>query len=315
MSVFAEPLTVVDSLTAAERVLIIDVSNLAHRSAWAYKDLTLHDGTPSGHVFGSTRLLISHLSNDFGPSPTLLVFAYDGRGARARRQEILPAYKATRDSDGRLNPVPQVKEVFRHIPGLHIEAEGFEGDDVIAAMAEIMSKRGKQTILLTADRDMWALMRHPGVRVFSPSKKRFVTLEDIEEEYLTPDPAKIPLVKAIFGDKSDGISGVFRLLRAHVKPTLNVDTVVDVDTFFAQAERSEIPPKTMAKLAESRAAIETNLKVIQPIQGIGVQHVNVVKSTDLNRSYLNIALLNWGCQSLPAQTGIFFGDQTFVKEK
>lgn len=303
-------LRIVDKPADADGVLIIDLSNLAYRASYAYSDLMTSDGRRSGHVYGSLRLLLATLKNDIPPGAWCLVFCYDGIKSKVSRQAILPSYKSNRD-ESRFNPIPDVHNVVVNIPGLHIKAENREGDDAVCWIVSKCQKDGTN-IILSSDRDLWALLKYPNVRILSPSLKRYVTPGDIKESYLVERPELIYLAKALFGDASDGVKGVERLLKKHVSPILNDENVTDVQEFYNAMDLSlkEVTPlKTKAKLIENRTRVEVNYKVILPdISGFGPSTVTHTAISQNNLEKLIADMHHYEARSLIDQASIFFGE-------
>lgn len=250
-----------DNPKEAKTVLIVDVSNLVYRALYANKDLKTSQGLPSGHVYGCIRMLLAafrDMGEDICP-----IFCYDGLNAKAKRQEILPTYKGNRTPHD-FDPIAGGKELIVNLPGLHIEKEGFEGDDAIFWAANLV--RPKSTIIYTGDRDLWSLSSLPNVKVYSPNKKRLVEKADWLEEYHVEDPGKIYMAKSLFGDPSDNIKGVERLIKKQVEPLLNNEKCVDLSAFYDMlVNKPESMTENMWK--KTLAAKETvliNYRVIVP---------------------------------------------------
>jgi DNA polymerase-1 len=250
-----------DSPAQAKTVVVIDVSNLGFRALYANKDLKTSQGLPSGHVYGCIRMLLAafrDLGEDICP-----IFCYDGLNAKAKRQEMLPSYKGNR-TQHEFNPIAGAKELLITLPGLHIEKEGLEGDDACAWAVELV--RPKPTIVYTGDKDMISLMAKPNVKVYSPNKKRIVEKADWLEEYHVEDPAKIYMAKSLFGDASDNIKGVERLIKKQVEPILNDEKCVDLAAFYAMLlEKPEsMTEKMWQKTLAAKDAVFANYSVIIP---------------------------------------------------
>jgi DNA polymerase-1 len=286
----------------ADAVLAIDVSNLGWRSAYAHENLATSDGRKSGHIFGSVRSLVSVLQNDLWSGKWCIAFCYDGANAGAVRRTIVPSYKSKRDPN-RWNPVPEVSEVFRFIPGLHIEKEGREGDDALAWVAKKCSPT-KPVVLLTGDKDIWALM-DSNVKILSPNLKRFVTQEDVVEHYGITQCKNIPLCKSLFGDPSDDIKGVERLQKKMVRPVIeelssNDAPLVSMGRFLAALAMEkpvEMSVKAYDKIIAERQRLEANYSIILPnLDGFGKESVvcapgNSVGLVDVLRRYECFSLL------------------------
>jgi 5'-3' exonuclease len=315
--------TLVDSPGAADGVVVVDVSNLAFRMAFAHQSLTTSAKKPSGHIYGSIRSIVALLRNDLDEGAWCLIFCYDGKRARAVRQAISPAYKANRE-DGRFDPRPDVRDTLWNVPGLHVDNPDREGDDGIVWMAEKSSRSGKKVVVWTGDRDLWQLMRHPGISVLSPNLGRYARPDDIKAGYHVSDPAKIPMVKALFGDSSDNIKGwsacrhkggaCINAGHAVVEPLLDFPGVDDVPSFYAAWERASgagefvLPKAKAAKLAAHREAAEINWKIIQPmVDGFDWSCVWKTETCAEARAALERRLSVYECFSLLPMLDDLFG--------
>ena len=245
--------------------LVVDVSNLAYRSSYGHNTLYTSKGVFSGHIFGAVQSLCSILRNELKGLQVACYFCYDGKGAKQERQKILPSYKANR-TEHDFNPIPEVCEILRLWSGLHIEQDGFEGDDAMAFCVEM--RKGKPTVVLTGDRDSWFMLKYPNCRIYSPNLKRFVEPSDLYEAYhLDNKPEGLHLAKSLFGDPSDGVRGIFRLLKKAVEPILNGQGVVTPNDFYnaLPAEKPDyMSANTYTKLKEGKETVQINYKVIIP---------------------------------------------------
>lgn len=329
---FARYATITTNPGTATGFVLVDVSNLAHRASHAY-NLTTSTGLNSGPVFGSMKLLMSTARNVLWAGSWMFVFCYDGAGAKTYRQALLDSYKSHRDPN-RYNPVPEVKNVLLDVPGFHVEAPGFEGDDAIAAMAARLVKRyagtgftaptrqdwsgpGKPIIVLSGDRDLWALKQYPDVGVWSPNLKRFVNTDDISDAYKTRRPELIYLAKSLFGDASDDIKGVNRLLKAQVEPHLNNPEVTDIESFYDAVDLADAATtslKTKAKLAEAKTQVKTNFAVVTPRLDISKADVMTTPAGLEQKGRLLDSLARYECASLFSEVENWFGTPFAITE-
>lgn len=314
---------IVSTPQEADGVVLIDVSNLAFRMAYAHQSLETSAKKPSGHVYGSIRSIVALLRNDLDEGAWCLCFCYDGKRARAVRQAISPEYKANRE-DGRFDPRPEVRDTLWFVPGLHVDHPDREGDDGIVWMAEKAAKSGRKAVVWTGDRDLWQLLRHPGISVLSPNLGRYARPDDIKAGYHVTDPAKIPMVKALFGDSSDNIKGwsacrhkggvCINAGHAVVEALLDFPGVDDVPSFYAAWERAVaagefvLPKAKASKLAAHRVAAETNWKIIQPmVDGFSSANVWATESNAESRAALERRLSAYECFSLIPMLDDLFG--------
>ena len=303
----------------ADFILGVDTSNLAYRSAFAHDTLYTSDGRRSGHVFGSVRSLMAVLQNDLEPGKWCLCFCYDGLNANQARQAKVPSYKSKRDPS-RYNPIPEVEQVLRLIPGLHIKQDGKEGDDALAWVTNKVSP--KPVVLLTGDRDLWAL-RSDLVKVLSPNLKRYVIDEDVVEHYGVFCGQNIYLCKSLFGDSSDDIVGIPRLQKKQVRPTIDVlaqgRVRVTIDDLLAAIELTrplEMSEKTRVKILNDKERLRANYSIILPdLENWAKESVVHVPTTwptiegaSLNRVAFENALRYYECNSLMQYVPYFMGD-------
>ena len=142
--------------------------------------------------------------------PDALVVTFDA--GRSGRDEIDSQYKAHRpemDESLRLQlaRIQELVDAF-DLP-VHRE-EGWEADDLIAALADQAEAAGWRTLVVSGDTDLFQLVGpHTEVQVsgrrFSEAKRYDVAA--VRERYGV-DPAKLADWKALVGDSSDNIPGV-----------------------------------------------------------------------------------------------------------
>jgi 5'-3' exonuclease len=275
--------------------LVIDVSHACYRSYYANQDLATSKGILSGHVFGLAKILVS-VFRDLGTN-ICPIFCYDGKGAKAARQQILPTYKANR----KILPVDPVgdckSKLLAFMPGLHVEKEGFEGDDAIAWVVRTIPK-DKKAIIFSSDKDLHAL-KGGNVQVFSPSKGRMITDQDIFDEFHVTSPEKIYLAKSLFGDSSDEIKGVERLLKKQVEPVLEKCLTPDEFYEILKEQPESMSDKMFAKALAAKEAVLKNYQVILPrTEGFSKDDIKRVMKTDENKNKLLETLETYECFSV-----------------
>lgn len=138
------------------------------------------------------HLMIRGVLNDALAPGRLSIFVWDAKGGNDARRAIFPGYKnrppAPNDTYAALR---LLQELLQFTPAWQAWHDGFEGDDVIAALVNHF--RGQATIeIVTRDGDLTALCG-PGVTCSAQAKC----------------PAHlVPLYKLALGDKSDTIPGL-----------------------------------------------------------------------------------------------------------
>lgn len=303
----------------ADFVMPIDVSNAAWRAAHAHASLKTKDGRPSGHVFGALASLASMLKK-LPAGKWCLAFCCDGPGAKDARRVYLPGYKE-RPPQEMENPVPDVEAAFANVVGMTVKQAEREGDDALVWIAQ----QSKIPVLVfSGDRDLWHLLSDR-VRILSPNLNRYVTVEDIFEEYHVRDPKRIAITKSICGERGDTIpSAVKGLEQAKMEPILNAPEAVDVEGYYAalarlapelcltkdtrgKTARRWLSQKTLEKYEAGRQQAVTNYKVIKAwTHGFGRQSIPRV-TTAVELVAFKAMLDSWDIKSIDADIPLFCG--------
>jgi DNA polymerase I len=187
-------------------IYLVDAYAHIYRGFYAVKSLTTADGKPSNAVYAMSRFLLQ-LEREF--SPDLGAFVFD-IGAPKRRLELAPDYKANRPSmpDEMRSQIEPIRELIRAAGWKIIEVEGFEADDVLAAIAKKFDNRIIK--IISNDKDVAQVINDKvNMYITIPGKKGFV-LRDIENVIKKFDvrPDQIIDYLAMIGDSSDNIPGV-----------------------------------------------------------------------------------------------------------
>src|SRR6201991_1282321 len=189
-------------------LFLIDGNSLAYRAFFALPEsIATSDGRPTNAIFGFASMLVKILT-DYGQVPTVVVWDAGMSG----RKEISADYKAQRSTRPDLLKLqwPHLRPLVEAFGYRNISVEGFEADDVIAALTEQAKERGVPVMVVTGDRDAYQLV-DDGVRVMSTS--RGVT----DTKVYDPEggvggsgipPERVPDFIGLKGDTSDNIPGV-----------------------------------------------------------------------------------------------------------
>ena len=169
------------------------------------------DGTNVNAALGFLNFL-SRLLPD--RKPTKLVVALDADWRPQFRVDAMPSYKSHRVAgpDDPPDPVdPQMKIIVELLDAFGISvaaAEGYEAEDVIATIAE---RTTGPIEVVTGDRDLFALVKDPNVRVLY-TLRGVTELGQVDEAYIRTKygiPGDRYFDYAVLrGDPSDGLPGV-----------------------------------------------------------------------------------------------------------
>ena len=236
-------------------LMLIDYSSLLFRSFH-----TIPESVPMHAVYGFLNMLARLVTDR---RPDRLGIAVDEDWRPAFRVEALPAYKAHRVSD-EPDPIAPQEALGREVLGALgiavVGAEGFEAEDVIATLAA----RAREPVeIVSGDRDLFALVRDPDVRVLYPlvgvTKLLQVDEAEITRRYGIPGRAYGDFA-LLRGDPSDGLPGVpgigektaARLIAGHG----SLANVLAART---------LPPAVARRLEAAQAYLAAARRVVPPV--------------------------------------------------
>lgn len=190
------------------RFVIIDGNAIVHRAYHAIPPLTTKDGVMVNAVYGFTSMLLKVLKD---LKPTHLAVSFDVAGGNFRHVKY-DKYKATRvKADQELyDQMPLVHEVVEVLDIPIYEKKGYEADDVIGTVVNIVKKKTDEVFVVTGDMDTVQLVDDK-VRVYTLRKGMSdIVIYDNEEvnKRYGFGPERLVDYKALRGDTSDNIPGV-----------------------------------------------------------------------------------------------------------
>lgn len=195
--------------------LIFDGMNLAHRAWNAFQnpargvDLKTSTGERTGMLFGALRVLRSVAEKVHA---TKIIGAWDSRPVG--RISECPTYKAGRAKQPSefYQDIAKMRDFLALFGVEDVASPGAEADDVIATLVKSCGGTGDVFFILSSDDDFMQLISSRVLVVKPPMGKHeseIIDLDGVKEKWGV-DPALIPHVRAILGDKSDNLPGVPR---------------------------------------------------------------------------------------------------------
>jgi DNA polymerase I len=213
---------------------LIDAYGLIYRSYFAFLTSPLRNssGKNVSALFGFSRTVISLLEdgapladkegklNNKLEKPLRLAAVFDSRTPTFRHQ-MYPEYKANRQKapDDLHEQVPLVEEFLSALGIKSIKVDGFEADDIIAALAEKCRSEKRQCYILSSDKDLLQLVGG-GIYELRPSKINrrggnsgsepaweLIGPEEVKTEWGV-EPEKVLDLLSLTGDSSDNVPGV-----------------------------------------------------------------------------------------------------------
>lgn len=224
-------------------LLIIDGSNLAHRTYMKFQNLKSSKGVPTGMVYGFIRLLQSYAVRF---KPTYIVVAFDTHQSKESnfKKKLLGSYKIHREEHNKNisfdyedfnRQTRVVKKIlkFLNIPVIwDSKGLGHEADDYIAHLA--MKHHGKIEIV-SSDKDFCQLLKWTKIKIYNPNKEKILNSRNCREimEY---SPEECVDWLCLLGDKSDDIPGYSGM--GPVKTRQFLDEFGSIQSFLENPDNS-----------------------------------------------------------------------------
>jgi DNA polymerase-1 len=192
----------------AAPLLIADVPWLLYRSYFGVpKSIVGADGRPVNALLGTVNALLAVLD----ARPARAVVACFGAEQATYRVELYPPYHAHRE------PMPvELSEQWAKAPALLAslgwtvcDAGELEADDAMFSYARTETEARGETLLLTADRDLYQAVdeRTSVVKLEKGHIAGEIGPEQVRERYHGIGPELVPDMIALRGDPSDGLPG------------------------------------------------------------------------------------------------------------
>lgn len=191
--------------------LLIDGSSLMFR---AFFGLPVTIRSPKGEPINAVRGFLDMLARLVSlRNPNAVVVATDENWRPEFRVAVMPSYKTARLERGAMPPdlapqEPIIRQVLTAVGVEVIGADGYEAEDVIASLLPHLSGTVE---IATGDRDLFALVRDPDVRVLYTQQGighlQVVDEAEVERRYGIPG-RRYGDFAVLRGDPSDGLPGV-----------------------------------------------------------------------------------------------------------
>lgn len=196
-----------------KRFIIIDGNAILHRAYHALPPLTTKKGELVSAVYGFLLVFLKALKE---LQPDYIAATFDLPGPTFRHKKF-EAYKATRPKtpEELCLQIPKIKEILKSFNVSIFEREGYEADDLIGTIANLVPQKQIlpkiETIILSGDLDILQLINSQTKVYFLKRGVKDTVLYDeeaAEERYQGLRPNQLPDYKALKGDPSDNIPGV-----------------------------------------------------------------------------------------------------------
>ena len=222
-------------------------------------------GEPTAGIYGFTSVLLRLLEQE---RPDYLAVVFDT--GKTFRDELFPDYKATREKmpDDLRVQIERIRKLVDTFNIPRAELIGYEADDVLGSLANWAVDKGLAVKIITGDRDLLQLVNDritvnlPG-KSLSDAKDYF--REDVKES-MGVWPEQVVDFKAIIGDRSDNIPGVYGVGKKTAVKLLEeyqtLDSIYDhIDDIGGRFQTKLVEGKEDAYLSQKLATIVSDLGV------------------------------------------------------
>ena len=253
-----------------KKLLVIDSNSLINRAFYGVRFLSSHDGTPTNAIYGFFMTLLK-LFDDYNPD--YVCAAFDLK-APTFRHKMYKEYKAQRKPmpDALKEQIPIAKDILKTMGICVLEKEGFEADDIIGTVSAMCEKSGIECLIATGDKDDLQLASDKTKVLLTVTKQGNTQTDCVDAEAVFErygvTPSEFIDVKALMGDSSDNIPGVYGIgektavsiiARAHSIENL----YQNVENFGITAKNIEklLADKDSAFLSKTLATIDKTVPI------------------------------------------------------
>ena len=247
----------------------MDAASLLYRAYHAVPELRAPDGTKVHAAMGFLNYA-SRLLSDRRPGRFFAALDNDWRPAF--RVQALPMYKTQRVAGPDDEPdevglqFPILLEILDAIGLSYAGADGFEAEDVIATLA---AGTTEPVEVVTGDRDLFAIVRDPRVKVLY-TLRGVSELAEVDEQWITTKygiPGDRYLDYALLrGDPSDGLPGVVGIGEKTASDLLRRYGSLD-----AVLAAPDLNPTIRLQLKRSAEYLEAARRVVAPVADVPVR--------------------------------------------
>lgn len=248
-----------------EDFLIIDGHHLLFRMFYGVQSkLRSKDGILINAVLGFIGTILKYIKH-FKPKYIIVIFDSNKPSFRKKIDEYYKGnrqsdYSAFNDDENPFIQLPIIKELLNKLNIKYCEIDGFEADDIIAAYSRKYHCTSK--CIISGDTDLLQLIDDTTILYMDRGKKTIIYDEKNVIDKFNVNPIQIVDYKALVGDKSDNISGIFG-----------------------------VGPKTAAKLINNYHCVENIISSINEIKPEGLQK-KIENNTELVLRNKKLIMLN-----------------------
>jgi DNA polymerase I len=193
-----------------KKLVLLDTHAIIHRAYHALPEFMNSKGEPTGALYGLATMLFKIITE---LSPDYIIACYD-LPKKTFRHEAYDGYKAGRakTDDALVAQLIRSREFFNALSIPFYECEGFEADDLLGTIPELLKSRSDLDIVIASgDMDTLQLVDDDHVQVYTLKKGINDTILYNEKKVVERfgfKPEFLPDYKGLRGDPSDNIIGI-----------------------------------------------------------------------------------------------------------
>ena len=238
-------------------LIVIDANSLIHRAYHALPPLTTKGGELVNAVYGFFSIFLKALRE---LNPDFVATAFD-LAAPTFRHQIFCHYKAKRKKppEDFYRQIPKIKEILNSFGIKIFEKQGFEADDVIGTIAMLAETKSPnlETVILSSDADVLQLVdAKTKVLILKKGVSQTILYDEkgVQEKYQGLTPRQLIDFKALRGDPSDNIPGVFGIGEKTAAELINrFNSLENLYSSLDQEEaRKSLKESLLSKLVNQR---------------------------------------------------------------
>lgn len=193
----------------AKKLVLLDAHAIIHRAYHALPEFASSNGEPTGALYGLSTMLMKIIAD---LKPDYIVACYD-LPDKTFRHEAYKDYKAGRvkAEDTLVAQLISSRRIFEAFDVPCYDAKGFEADDILGTIVEILKKEKLDIVIASGDMDTMQLIDGKKVQVYTLKKGIGDTIlydEDAVVARFHFVPKLLPDYKGLRGDPSDNIIGI-----------------------------------------------------------------------------------------------------------
>ncbi len=232
---------------------LIDGSSYLYRAYFAIRTpMSTSSGLQTKAIYGVTSMLLKVLREK---QPEYIAVVWDARGPTFRHK-LYDQYKANRPPmpEDLAAQIPWVRKVVDALGLPQLELQGYEADDIIAALARKCIDR--EVIVVSGDKDLLQLL-NDNICIWDPMKDEVIDSDVFRERYGI-EPWQWRDVLALAGDTSDNIPGI---------PGVGVKTAIKLIKKYGSIKEllkniDSIKGKLGERLRENREHLDLWIKLV-----------------------------------------------------